>query len=69
MRGKTNRTPGPLVPDRTAVPDPRDFRTSMPDPDAGRAPHPHTNDVDGLIAPEVEPMAPGRTTHGATNNP
>lgn len=68
MRGKKTGQPGPLVPERTAVPDPDIVRTS--EPDEGELPlHKHTNTVEGLQDPNTEPMAPGRTTHGATNNP
>lgn len=59
--------PGPFVPDRAAVPDPSKVRTAMPDVETPD--HKHTNTVEGLQDPEAEPMAPGRTTHGATNNP
>lgn len=69
---KTTGQPGPLTPDRSAVPDSKEVVTSdaaspVPGPDETH-PHKHTNSVAGLTSPEVEPKAPGRTTHGATNN-
>lgn len=63
---QTTGVPGPLVPDRTAVPDPEGVRTRGT---SGHQNHPHTNSVEGLDSPEVEAHAPGRTTDGATNNP
>ena len=69
MKGKSVKTteahnveqvPGGLVPDRTAVPDLTDA--------TARAPHGHTNTVEGLDE-NTEAKAPGRPTHGATNNP
>lgn len=65
---KTTGVPGPLVPDRTALPDPKDA-TTRGIPTGQPHDHPHTNTVEGLDSPEVEAHAPGRTTDGATNNP
>jgi len=62
----TTGEPGPLVPDRNAVP-PTDVAVTR-DP-SEMAPHKDTNDPEGLTSPEVEAKAPGRSTHGATNNP
>jgi hypothetical protein len=65
VKSSTTGVPGPLTPDRTAVPDPTDATTR----DAGLPHlHKHTNTVEGLQDPEAEPKAPGRPTHGANNN-
>lgn len=65
----TTGIPGPLTPDRNAVPSPTGATTR----DVPAAPlhpnHPHTNSAEGLTTPETEAHAPGRTTDGATNNP
>jgi len=59
---------GGLVPNRTSVPNPQ-TETVRSDPEAGLPPHHDVNTVEGLDDPDAEAKAPGRTTHGATNNP
>lgn len=61
---KATGTPGPLTPERTAVPSPEDATTRDTLP-----PHVDTNTVEGLMDPDAEAKAPGRPTHGANNNP
>jgi hypothetical protein len=56
--------PGGVVPDRLAIPNPA-AETSR----SGLGLHKDTNTVEGLDDPDAEAKAPGRTTHGATNNP
>lgn len=73
MRGKPqtpkeldpSATQGGLVPDRLAVPD----ASKEVVRDISAKPHVDTNTVEGLADPDAEAKAPGRTTHGATNNP
>lgn len=64
---KTTGVPGPLPPDRSAIPDPGDVVTSAPIEPVNPF-HKHTNTVEGLQDPEAEAKAPGRPTHGANNN-
>lgn len=72
MRGKkgpkqldSDRAQGGLVADRNSVPDASGLVTEH----VPTVEPPTTNRVDGLVDPDVEAQAPGRTTHGATNNP
>lgn len=62
-KGLTDTGPKGLVPDRTAVPNPEVETARI----AGL--HHDTDTVEGLNDPDAEAKAPGRTTHGATNNP
>lgn len=57
--------PGGVIPDRTAVPDPAAAAART----TAHTGHTDTNTVEGLADPDAEAKAPGRTTHGATNNP
>lgn len=65
---KVENLPGGVIPDRTAVPDASDAtaRDTMAEAKPG---HKDVNTVAGLADPDAEAKAPGRTTHGATNNP